>query len=52
MTYLIVAYLLIAVILSGYGISLWRRMQATWAEIRRLGSTLGEEPLHIRGGGR
>lgn len=52
MTYLIVAYVLIAVVLSGYGVSLWRRMQATRAETARLDLTMGEEHPPLGRGGR
>ncbi len=52
MTYLVVAYLLIAVVLSGYGLSLRRRTQATRAEIRRLDLTMREEHPPVGRGGR
>jgi hypothetical protein len=52
MTYLLVAYLLIVVVLSGYGVSLWRRMRATQAEIRRLDLPMPETRLPFGRGGR
>lgn len=36
MTYLIIAYSLIALVLSGYGASVYRRLRATENEIRNL----------------
>lgn len=36
MTYLIVAYTLIAFVLSGYGVSIWRRIASAEAEVRAL----------------
>lgn len=52
MTYLIVAYLLVAVILSGYGFSLWRRLKAMRVETRRLDLTMREEHPPVERGGR
>ena len=34
MIYLIVAYVLIAVVLSGYGVSIWQRIRTAEAEAR------------------
>ena len=36
MTYLIIAYSLIVLVLSGYGVSIYRRLRATEDEIREL----------------
>lgn len=36
MTFLIIAYALIAAVLSGYGISVWRRISDTEAGVRAL----------------
>ncbi len=46
MSYLIVAYTLIAFVLSGYGLSVWRLIRRSEAEIRRLDE--GKDGLRYR----
>lgn len=54
MTYLVIAYSLIAVVLIGYGASVWQRLRAVEDEIRGLememiGWMVEQKHSHVRG---